>query len=258
MRSLKKSALIKNALFVFSFLVTSTVVYSQSSGLGYSIEVPRDFGVDGNIVSFTTDGYKLAQKQYDENIAGILVDKPVASVEDLNMTTMKLIVSTGEGAVIVNTSNGDIKKGDYITSSNAPGVGMKATNSGQVIGISLEDYSNSDKNTTEKIMVLLNVHSQFINPIGGTNVLTALRAGLDSHLLAPIISLRYLLAVLVAGASFVIGFSAFGKVSGSSVEALGRNPLASSHIKKVVFFNFLLTFLIMICGLIVAYLILIL
>jgi len=54
----------------------------------------------------------------------------------------------------------------------------------------------------------------------------------------------------------VIGFSSFGKITGSSVEALGRNPLAGGAIRRVMLFNFILTFLIMAMGLGVAYFIL--
>ena len=43
----------------------------------------------------------------------------------------------------VNTENGDIVAGDYITASSTPGVGMKATSAGEVIGRAMQSYSGS-------------------------------------------------------------------------------------------------------------------
>jgi len=63
---------------------------------------------------------------------------------------------------------------------------------------------------------------------------------------------------MVVIASFVVGFSSFGKISGKSVEALGRNPLASRDIKSAVVFNFIFTFGIMIIGIVLSYLVLVL
>jgi len=60
--------------------------------------------------------------------------------------------------------------------------------------------------------------------------------------LSPLTTFRYLISAMVVIASFVVGFSSFGKISGKSVEALGRNPLASRDIKSAVVFNFIFTF----------------
>ena len=43
----------------------------------------------------------------------------------------------------VSTENGMIKKGDFISLSSTPGVGMKATSSGYTVGIALEDFDGS-------------------------------------------------------------------------------------------------------------------
>jgi len=226
--------------------------------MGFSIDLDSDTGEDGNIVSYKDGNYVLSNTPYDINIYGIISKQPATSVEDTNMQNAQLVVANGDADVKVSMENGSIKKGDFITSSSSAGIGMKATNTGQIIGIAAQDFSSDDKNAVGTILVFLDIRSQFINNSTTPNVLTALKAGLDSQFLAPLISLRYILAALVAGVAFVISFSSFGKISGSSVEALGRNPLASSQIKKVVFFNFVLTFGVMIAGLAVAYLILVL
>lgn len=54
----------------------------------------------------------------------------------------------------VSTENGTIKTGDLLTSSSTPGVAMKATHPGQVIGRALQDYSSDN---VGKIIVLIKV-----------------------------------------------------------------------------------------------------
>ena len=44
---------------------------------------------------------------------------------------------SGRVPVKVSTKNGDIRPGDYITTSDIPGVGMRATRAGHVIGKAL-------------------------------------------------------------------------------------------------------------------------
>ena len=245
-------------LVIGNCLLLNSFAHAASSGVSYSIPVDSTFGEDGNIVGFRDSNYYLTSTEYDPWIYGILTDDPTLIVEDINMSPKRQLVSAGDADVLVAGTNGPIKKGDFITSSKISGVGMRASKTGQVIGVAQEDAEFNSPEEVKKIVVFLNITSHIYSDTGSTNILTALKAGLDTSFLSPLISLRYILAALVAGISFVIGFSSFGKVSGSSVEALGRNPLASGHIRRVVFFNFLLTFVIMMSGLAVAYLILIL
>jgi hypothetical protein len=51
------------------------------------------------------------------------------------------IAFQGRVPVKVTTKNGDIKPGDFITTSDIPGVGMKATEAGRVIGKALTGLS---------------------------------------------------------------------------------------------------------------------
>jgi hypothetical protein len=151
---------------------------------------------------------------------------------------------------------GPIKEGDFVTSSNTSGVGVRAMESGQVLGVALEEYTPSAPENVGQIYVQLGIKTSFIDKTASKNLLDTLKNSLTSPFMTPIEALRYLLAIAVVFASFVIGFSSFGKITGSSVEALGRNPLAGGAIRRVIFFNFILTFLIMGIGLVIAYLIL--
>ena len=61
--------------------------------------------------------------------------------------------------------------------------------------------------------------------------------------------------VLIA---FTLGMIYFGRSSRAGIEAIGRNPLAKRVIQFTVFMNIVLTIVIVIVGLAIAYLILIL
>jgi F0F1-type ATP synthase membrane subunit c/vacuolar-type H+-ATPase subunit K len=245
-------------LFLYSLIyLKASQIFALSTGTSYSVPVEQPVVV-GSIVSYSNGKYLLSNKKYDENVLGVITDEAITSVEDVNIDQYKLVVTTGDTSVQVTNKYGEIKKGDFVTTSEVPGVGMKASQSGQVIGIALEDYTPTKPEDVGNIDVTLNIKSQFISVAASANLLSALRSGLESPFMSPLITLRYILATLVTGASFIVGFISFGRISGSSVEALGRNPLASSSIRRVVFFNFLLTFTIMLGGLLIAYLILIL
>lgn len=249
---------IKRIISATVILNSCVLLHAASSGTGYSIPAAATFGKDGSIVSYKNNEYSLSSKSYDENLYGILSDLPTISIEDSSVEPQKLVVASGDADVLVSTKNGAIQEGDFITSSETPGVGMKATKTGQVVGIATQAFASANPDDVGKIVVFINIHTQLIGQSNSSNVLTALKAGLDSTFLSPLISLRYILAALVAGVTFVISFTSFGRVSGSSVEALGRNPLAGAHIRKIVILNFLLIFVITLAGLTVAYLILIL
>jgi len=84
-------------------------------------------------------------------------------------TTTLPIVSYGKTLVRVTNQNGEIKKGDFITSSNRPGVGQKATEPGFVVGRALEDF-NEDEGI---IPVFVNIQYLNLAPkrptFGGSN-----------------------------------------------------------------------------------------
>jgi hypothetical protein len=220
-----------------------------------AVSMPLDEGSEGDIVTFEGEDYVLSKTPHDKNIFGVVVEEAAMVLDDVTLSgSNKRLVSTGgELKVKVSSRNGPIEMGDFVTSSDLPGVGQKATDNGQVVGIAIDSYSSDDPDAVGKILVFVDIKTNFIGSYGRVTILDLLKEGTISG-----ISFRYLLAALIIIITFGIGFVSFGKTSGNSVEALGRNPLAGAHIKSVVVFNFLLTFIIMLVGLGIAYLIMIL
>ncbi len=79
-----------------------------------------------------------SSKQYEDNIFGVYCSK----YQDKD--NLHTIYALGDGHVLVTSENGDVKAGDYITSSSSPGLGMKATRPGAVLGLALESW-NADR-----------------------------------------------------------------------------------------------------------------
>jgi hypothetical protein len=248
---------------VILILLAVTITFSikavaSTYGPADSVMIESNAGKTGDIVTYSEGKYSIADKAYDVSMFGVIVDDPNYSFIDRNIQNYKLVSTYGEMPVNVTAKNGDIKEGDLITSSDVVGAGQKAEETGQILGIALEDYTPSDKNSIGNILVYVDIRTSFVDKAISKNLLEMLRSSIASPFMTPIEALRYLLAIAVVFTSFVIGFSNFGKITGTSVEALGRNPLASSAIRRVVMFNFILTAIIMGLGIAIAYFILVL
>lgn len=235
------------------FLVSTHKILGITYDTAVSVPFPEGMGVGGDIVSYSNVEYILTSVPYDTMMFGVIVDDPEISLEDRNLETYQFLSTDGE--VLVNVM-GTVSEGDYVTSSDTPGVGMVAQETGNILGIALEDYMPNDEEDIGQIYVLLDIKTGLANKSISNNLLDIVKNSLSSPYMTPIEALRYLLAIAVVFASFVIGFGNFGKITGSSVEALGRNPLAGGSIRKVIIFNFALTFIIMAMGLSIAYMVL--
>lgn len=254
----------KNLFTVFILLTLLIASYKplsaeiSSSGIAISKTINSETVEDGDLICLKEGGYFLCDKDYAPGIFGVAIENPSASFEQEGDSDVKLVISVGNARVKVNSSNGTIVEGDFITSSQTPGVAMKATNNGQIIGVALQNYEVEDPNTEGYVLISLDI--RYLTEIAGSNenLLDTIRQAFAAPTLAPLASLRYLLAFLIATISFVLGFSYFGKVIHTGIEALGRNPLAKNMIQINIILNIVITIMIIGGGLAIAYLILVL
>ncbi|KKU55708.1 hypothetical protein A3C34_03075 [Candidatus Amesbacteria bacterium RIFCSPHIGHO2_02_FULL_48_21] len=228
-----------------------------STGMGVTYEFAKGEVVDGDIICNAPEGMKPCLTAYDVGIVGVYTQKPGIILENTKLFNGKAIVTFGKANVRVSVADGVIKKGDFVTSSEKPGLGQRATKSGNVLGVALENYESTDVNAVGKVIVALNIRPAIVATTARGNLIETLRQGLLAPTLAPLASLRYLLAILVAMTSFILGFVYFGRVAKGGVEAIGRNPLARRAIQIGVALNLVLTLSIMAGGIVLAYVILI-
>ncbi len=120
-------------------------------------------------------------KVYQSQILGIISTNPVfysLSKGALTDEEHPVVVSlTGRVPLKVSIENGPVQIGDYLTSSSTPGVAMKATQPGQVVGKALESYNNVGSG---KIIVFVNV--TYADP---SNVLANLTLDSTGQLIIP-------------------------------------------------------------------------
>ena len=85
---------------------------------------------------------------YQDKAIGIASTKPGQVIGENDGVGKPVAVAlNGRVPVNVTTSNGDIVPGDYITTSDIAGVGMKATEPGHVIGKALTGLSGTERGT---------------------------------------------------------------------------------------------------------------
>jgi len=102
-----------------------------------------------------------SSQPYDQKVLGIVSENPSGEVSGQSampyMGNPKPVALVGRVGTKVSTENGPIAVGDPITTSSIPGVGMKATQSGPIVGKALEAYDNSDPTAVSKIMVFVHI-----------------------------------------------------------------------------------------------------
>jgi hypothetical protein len=231
-------------------------VMAEDISLGIAAYIPiNDTNIaDGAIVSASQTGYHLTKRAYDPLMFGVVAKNPAVSFGAPQGVEGKYpVISQGEVYVLVSTSNGTIKKGDYLTSSDSVGTAMKATKSGFILGTALADYSSKQKGL---IPMSMNVH--FFTARNGTSnsIFEVFNFSTLAFSEEPLAVFKYILSAGVVILSFLLAFFSFGRIASRGIEAIGRNPLAARMIQIGIIFNVLITVAIVAGGVIISLLIL--
>lgn len=242
-----------------TLIVVPFLVHAQqfSTGIARYANVEGRVVQNGDLITSTATGFALAQSPYDPKVAGVIVDNPAIYFQSTEDEGKKYTyLSEGDVLVRVTTANGPIRRGDVLSTSEKPGVAMKATKSGYIVGTAQQDYTASSPDEIGRIRMTFGVRY------------VAAREGLSSSLLdifnlsalatyeQPLTVFKYVLAGIVAVISLSFGFLYFGRIAAMGIEALGRNPLASRMIQLGIFLNVLLTAMIIGGGIFISVLIL--
>lgn len=229
-----------------------------SNGTAIGITVVGEKVQDGDIISTTTEGYKKTSSPYDPQVFGVVSKQPAVYLSDTTSPNDVPVISMGQARVRVSSVNGNIKRGDYITSSSMPGIGQKATDNGYVLGTADADFSNNDPTKIGTILVTLHPHFAKVSNDLTRNMAQSFQLGFEAAQQTPLGLVRYVVAGTITLLSFFFGFRFFARSSNRGVEAIGRNPLAKQAILLSVFVNSMVTIAIMFFGVAISYLILVL
>ncbi len=247
MKKIKKFKLI-SLIFFWLFISIEIVLAQGLPSMARNLEIDDPEAKTGDIISRTKDGLFRSNIPYDQNIIGVIGETPILVFGKPTTTTLPIVFS-GETLAKASNINGEIKRGDFITSSDKSGVGQKATQSGFVIGKTLEDFNQ------EEGLITLVVNIQYVNIPEGKftfgGVVQEIISGLKMPENIPEV-LRYFFAILLGGGSFFIGFFSFAKSLRDGVTGISRNPLAKKSIQSAMILNLIGILILTMAGLALA------
>lgn len=206
----------------------------------------------GTLVSLTEDAAKgavvAANTDNGERLVGIVSD---SSLVELSGTTNEVQVATsGTAYAFVSDINGEIKRGDKIAPSPVSGIGMKATESSQVLGTAGEDSSTAklvstrvatDRNGIEHTITIRLMTTQinvayFQKPEDTDSFLPSFLTQFANAVVGrDVAPIRVLLSLVLLVAGFGgVAVLLYSSVR-SSIISIGRNPLSSDAVHKGMF-----------------------
>lgn len=112
-------------------------IYASKMG---ALEPGTVVSADSSLIA----GVQPSTHMYDSTAIGVVSTKPGIVIGDANQMGVGspvVVALSGRIPVKVSTESGEIHAGDYLTTSSTPGVAMKATQPGIIIGQALEDYN---------------------------------------------------------------------------------------------------------------------
>lgn len=234
-----------------TFIILLTIIISggfPARADSSAIEIVNTYNLtekdisDGDIVSSTSKGLIKSLIANDSHLFGVIAQNPLVVYRNTDRSGVP-ISRNGITNVNVTTFGGEIKRGDFITSSEIPGKGQKAVASSYVIGAALEDFNG--KNGTEisfknrkymvgKIAVGMRIEYADINsPRTFKRLFDLVGSSFFSSVSDPDkfgLMARYITAGLAILAAILFAFLTFSRSIPRAVEAIGRNPLAKSSI----------------------------
>ncbi len=234
------------------------LVAAQELGIAQPVEIDAAEVADGSIVSQDGERFILSNTPFDKEMLGVVILRPpveIVSVSQLEVEGVYPVIMEGQVQVRVSTSNGPIREGDMLTSSEIPGVAVRSDKSGFMLGIAQAGYEGEEIG-----LVPVLIHNKYLfapdSPASEkmmTQFTEVLKLSGLSIIDEPQITLRYLLAAVLVIVSISITFMTVGKVAISGVQAIGRNPLASRSIIFGIMMNIVFSVAIVSAGIGSAY-----
>jgi hypothetical protein len=255
---------------IILFTTTSVSAQVPEFNIATTLVIDDKAAADGDIMSFNADKTTLTRsnKIGDDKMYGVLVQNPKMVYRTIDAIPL---ARSGTAFVNVVTSGGNIKIGDYITSSVVPGKGQKAGDmNGYMVGIALDGFDGTGGTAVEnntnvkqgKILVAIGIGpaSPVLTKSGG-GVFGTLKQIVNSIWYNISQSkqverlIRFLLAIILVLLVIYISYRTFGKNVTKGIEAIGRNPLAKTSIQAMIILNVILIFVVSLGGIILALLI---
>jgi hypothetical protein len=112
-------------------------------------------------------GVMRSNKAYDRSVLGVISTKPALAIGGTSGESAngKPVALSGRVPVKISQENGPVKKGDLLTSASAPGMAMKATKAGPILGIAMQDYNGPTGGTAMLFVTRGDTNGSSINEL---------------------------------------------------------------------------------------------
>jgi hypothetical protein len=234
-------------------LSVSTPVLGATTGA-----ISQDYGTNttgitaGELLSLSSAGSSVVEPANSttnvSRLIGVAADKPLLELSGKGSSSVQVVVG-GTSSALVSDINGPVKIGDKITASPVSGVGMKAVNSAEVVGVAQANLDavpmvtrnvigTNGKNVSIKIGLLpIAVVVEYYSVTAATGTassrvppfLQSLANQLTGKQVSP-------LRVLFGAVLLIMGFAAVTFMLyvaiRSGIISIGRNPLAERALRK--------------------------
>ena len=217
--------------------------------------------------SGSSSGVYPSAKPNDPNVFGIIdLNSPV--ITGIIAPNRIPVIQSGTIDVYVSNINGNIQKGDLITSSIVPGVGEKNTNTGMIIGIANTGFSKNSiikketinvkgKNiniSIEKIPVLLSFQKYY----GNNTLQNQLNGFLPNFIKKGVSVVNIIIAIVIILGGFIIFLIGTLSSLKQFMNAIMRNPTSKRLTMKSTITEIFILLIIFIFTLVIGYALLVL
>ena len=136
---------------VFSVDVSGNIYYDRGAHTP-AADVAENYRVEdqsigaGDVVCFASSAITVEKcsSEYQDNIIGVISTQPALMMSD-DLANSKPVALVGRVPVKISLENGTIAVGDPLTSaSSTPGMAMKATRAGKILGYALESATSTE------------------------------------------------------------------------------------------------------------------
>jgi hypothetical protein len=238
-------------MIVLLWLPLSSSAAKVDSAISQGFSSQDDLAV-GSLVSLTeetsTGTVQAANTDNSERLIGVTSK---LSLIELSGGAHGLQVAIGGSSfALVSDINGEVKRGDKIAPSPLSGIGMKATESSQVVGTAEQDFADAKQVSTQQVKDKSGVeHSVKVGLINTQINVAYYQKPDDNKSILPSFILKFANAVAgrqVAPVRVIIAIillaAGFGGVAvllyasvRSSIISIGRNPLSADAVHKGLF-----------------------
>jgi hypothetical protein len=255
--------LLFSIFYILYSIFTVSSVHAQLE-IADTYDMSEQGAVNGDLVSLQGNGLIRSKVDYDNTIFGVVTTDPLAAYKRVDETGT-IISRTGVVDVNVTTANGDIKTGDYITTSTIAGKGQKALATGYVVGVAMKDFKsgegtqidfadgpNGQKVSSGTIPVAIRIEYAEIDSSRNANsLIQKLNSALFTNVKDPekfINVIRYIASGLIVMISILVGLLILSRILPRGVESIGRNPLARQSIIFYTAVNVIIVIVIIVLG----------